>query len=124
MHLALFIELAKVRPAVRQKEMVVVVEIHAALFGGGNPPVTFDHTLVPRLVGSVDIVHAVAKIGGEPTLTTELSIQFVPAVWTRPTRKNLSLFLLHSRILSPGASYGITLDSALLAVLRLMKPSL
>jgi hypothetical protein len=101
MRLTLFIELAKVRPAVRQKEMVVVVEIHAALFGGCNPPVTFHHAFVPRLVGSVDVVHPIAKAGGEPALTTELSIQFMPAIWTRPTRHNLSLFLFHSRILSP-----------------------
>src|SRR4030088_1247315 len=79
--------------------MVAVLDINTALFGRCNPSVTFDHTLVPRLVGSVDIVHAIAKVGSEPTLTTQLSIQFMLAIWTRPTQDNLSLFLLHFPIL-------------------------
>src|ERR1700730_7504058 len=97
MHLALFVELAKMRPAVRQKEMVVVLEINTALFGRRYPPAAFGQTLVPRLVRSMDIVHAIAKVGSEPALTTQLSIQFMPAIWTRPARYDLTPF--HAAIL-------------------------
>src|ERR1700682_1673299 len=91
--------------------MVVVIDINAALFGRFNPPTTFDHTFVPRLIRSVDIVHAIAKVGSEPALTMQLGIQFMLAIWTRPTQDNLSLFLLHSAI-PPAPSVNYVIDHA------------